>query len=156
MCVRVEAAGFCVTTVRWSLPGRAGRLCTRAGWHTTTRGFPPHKGLDTSWSHSLTLENHVNFFLCLCVCVFVCAFSVNYKSNVTFEQIVTNNLWHTWGQRFTPSKDYCFKWTLKLDLKAWWKEYFYLIFIEYSRQNFFLKSNTFWDSFCTQALYKPL
>lgn len=30
VCVRVEAAGSCDTTVRWSLPGRAGPSCTLA------------------------------------------------------------------------------------------------------------------------------
>lgn len=49
MYVRAEAAGSCVTTVRWSLRGRAGPSCTRAVWHTTMRVCQPPGGPATSW-----------------------------------------------------------------------------------------------------------
>lgn len=69
-CVRVEVAGSCGTTVRWSLLGRAGPSCTQVDWHTTTKACASPKGPDTSWCPLSTPKRaervHKRLLVCLC------------------------------------------------------------------------------------------
>lgn len=69
-CARVEVAGSCGTTVRWSLLGRAGPSCTQVDWRTTTKAYASPKGPDTSWCPLSTPKQtervHKRLLVCLC------------------------------------------------------------------------------------------